>query len=154
MIHRPPKSTPTDTLFPYTSLFRSSASVKCRLYQQHRPFSVIQNNTPHHMQGRWQRNVRRTNLIPLRDPTRPHLSIATPRPTSAPMAFAPEIFAFLIAVAFVAGTVDAMAGGGGLLPIPALMAAGGPPVAALPPSTEARLSGTAVVSPGRARWSR
>src|SRR3546814_5338722 len=41
------------------------------------------------------------------------------------------IFAFLIAVAFVAGTVDAMAGGGGLLTIPALMAAGVPPVAAL-----------------------
>lgn len=47
------------------------------------------------------------------------------------MEFAPEIFAFLIAVAFVAGTVDAMAGGGGLLTIPALMAAGVPPVVAL-----------------------
>src|SRR3546814_626195 len=46
------------------------------------------------------------------------------------MEFAPEIFAFLIAVAFVAGTVDAMAGGGGLLTIPALMAAGVPPVSA------------------------
>src|SRR3546814_876078 len=60
-----------------------------------------------------------------------HLSIATPRPTSARMEFSSEIFAFLIAVAFVAGTVDAMAGGGGLLTIPALMAAGVPPVAAL-----------------------
>src|SRR3546814_2159519 len=92
------------------------------------------------MQGRWQRNVRRTNLIPLRDPTRPHLSIATPRPTSARMEFAPEIFAFLIAVAFVAGTVDAMAGGGGLLTIPALMAAGVPPVAALATRSEEHTS--------------
>lgn len=47
------------------------------------------------------------------------------------MEFAPEIFAFLIAVAFLAGTIDALAGGGGLLTIPALMAAGVPPVAAL-----------------------
>src|SRR3546814_11324437 len=93
------------------------------------------------MQGRWQRNVRRTNLIPLRDPTRPHLSIATPRPTSAPLEFDPEIFAFLIAVAFVAGTVDAMAGGGGLLTIPALMAAGVPPVAALATNTLQSTSG-------------
>ncbi|MEE4453202.1 TSUP family transporter [Novosphingobium resinovorum] len=38
---------------------------------------------------------------------------------------------FLIAVAFLAGGVDALAGGGGLLTIPALMAAGVPPVAAL-----------------------
>ena len=47
------------------------------------------------------------------------------------MEFAPEIFAFLIGVAFVAGTVDAMAGGGGLLTIPALMAVGVPPVSAI-----------------------
>lgn len=47
------------------------------------------------------------------------------------MEFAPEIFAFLIGVAFLAGTIDAMAGGGGLLSIPALMAAGVPPVSAL-----------------------
>lgn len=42
-----------------------------------------------------------------------------------------EAISFLIAIAFVAGTVDALAGGGGLLTIPALMAAGVPPVAAL-----------------------
>lgn len=47
------------------------------------------------------------------------------------MEFTAEIFAFLVVVAFVAGTIDAMAGGGGLLTIPALMAAGVPPVAAL-----------------------
>lgn len=47
------------------------------------------------------------------------------------MDLAAEAFALLILVAFVAGTIDAMAGGGGLLTIPALMAAGVPPVAAL-----------------------
>lgn len=38
---------------------------------------------------------------------------------------------FIVAMAFVAGSVDAIAGGGGLLTIPALIAAGVPPVAAL-----------------------
>jgi uncharacterized membrane protein YfcA len=42
-----------------------------------------------------------------------------------------EIIAMLAAVAFLAGAIDAMAGGGGLLTIPALMAAGVPPVAAI-----------------------
>jgi uncharacterized membrane protein YfcA len=39
--------------------------------------------------------------------------------------------ALLMGVAFVAGTIDAMAGGGGLITIPALLAAGVPPVQAL-----------------------
>jgi uncharacterized membrane protein YfcA len=47
------------------------------------------------------------------------------------MEFAIETFALLAAVAFVAGAIDAMAGGGGLLTIPALMAAGVSPVAAI-----------------------
>ncbi len=47
------------------------------------------------------------------------------------MHFAPDVFAFLVAVGFVAGAIDALAGGGGLLTIPALLAAGVPPVAAL-----------------------
>ncbi len=47
------------------------------------------------------------------------------------MQLAPEIVALLMAVAFVAGMIDAIAGGGGLLTIPALMAVGVPPVAAL-----------------------
>ena len=47
------------------------------------------------------------------------------------MTFTPETLAFLISIAFLAGTVDAMAGGGGLLTIPALMSTGMPPVAAL-----------------------
>ncbi|HTG38353.1 TSUP family transporter [Sphingomonas sp.] len=38
---------------------------------------------------------------------------------------------FIVTMAFLAGGVDAIAGGGGLLTIPALMAAGVPPVAAL-----------------------
>ena len=42
-----------------------------------------------------------------------------------------ETIAFLAAVAFLAGTIDALAGGGGLLTLPAMMAAGVPPVAAL-----------------------
>lgn len=47
------------------------------------------------------------------------------------MEIAADTFAILLAVAFLAGTIDAMAGGGGLLTIPALMASGIPPVAAL-----------------------
>jgi uncharacterized membrane protein YfcA len=42
-----------------------------------------------------------------------------------------DTIALLMGVAFVAGVIDAIAGGGGLLTIPALMAAGVPPVNAL-----------------------
>ncbi len=42
-----------------------------------------------------------------------------------------DIFALLVAVAMAAGFVDAIAGGGGLLTVPAMLAAGIPPVAAL-----------------------
>lgn len=42
-----------------------------------------------------------------------------------------EIIAFLCAVAVAAGFIDAIAGGGGLITIPALLAVGAPPVAAL-----------------------
>lgn len=42
-----------------------------------------------------------------------------------------EAISFLIAVAFVAGAIDALAGGGGLLTIPALLSVGVPPVAAI-----------------------
>lgn len=42
-----------------------------------------------------------------------------------------DLIALLMLVAFVAGTIDAMAGGGGLITIPALLAAGVPPVVAL-----------------------
>lgn len=47
------------------------------------------------------------------------------------MEFSPEVLALLVGVAFLAGYVDSIAGGGGLLVIPALLAAGVPPVAAL-----------------------
>lgn len=42
-----------------------------------------------------------------------------------------DLFAMLMAAAFVAGFVDAIAGGGGLITIPALLLAGVPPVTAL-----------------------
>src|SRR3546814_8702272 len=32
MIRRPPRSTRTDTLFPYTTLFRSTAGAQCRAF--------------------------------------------------------------------------------------------------------------------------
>lgn len=47
------------------------------------------------------------------------------------MHLAADTFVFLLFVAFLAGGIDAMAGGGGLLTIPALLTAGIPPVAAL-----------------------
>ena len=47
------------------------------------------------------------------------------------MEIAVDLIPLLMMVAFVAGMIDAMAGGGGLLTIPALMAAGIPPVQAL-----------------------
>lgn len=47
------------------------------------------------------------------------------------MHLTPEVVALLAGVAFVAGFIDSMAGGGGLLTLPALLAAGVPPVAAL-----------------------
>jgi uncharacterized membrane protein YfcA len=47
------------------------------------------------------------------------------------MEFTYDIVALLALVAFVAGFIDAMAGGGGLLTIPALIAAGASPLSAL-----------------------
>ena len=45
--------------------------------------------------------------------------------------FEPELLAALAGVALVAGFVDAIAGGGGLLTVPALLLAGFDPVAAI-----------------------
>ncbi len=42
----------------------------------------------------------------------------------------PTTLAFLIAAAFLAGFVDSIAGGGGLITLPALLIAGIPPVEA------------------------
>lgn len=47
------------------------------------------------------------------------------------MEFGFEVLALLALAAFVAGIVDALAGGGGLITIPALMAAGVPPIQAI-----------------------
>ncbi|MDI9237619.1 TSUP family transporter [Lysobacter sp. LF1] len=47
------------------------------------------------------------------------------------MEFGVEVIALLMGVAFVAGLIDAIAGGGGLLTIPALMSVGLPPVHAI-----------------------
>ena len=47
------------------------------------------------------------------------------------MHFGPETYALLTVVAFIAGFIDAIAGGGGLLTIPAMLSAGVPPIAAL-----------------------
>ncbi|HEX7877730.1 MAG TPA: TSUP family transporter [Sphingobium sp.] len=47
------------------------------------------------------------------------------------MILSPETLGFLMACALMAGFIDAMAGGGGLITLPALMAAGMPPVAAV-----------------------
>jgi len=47
------------------------------------------------------------------------------------MEFSLEIILLLFAVAFVTGFVDTIAGGGGLLTIPALLYAGVPPAVAL-----------------------
>ena len=47
------------------------------------------------------------------------------------MILSPETLGFLMAAALMAGCIDAMAGGGGMITLPALMAAGVPPVAAV-----------------------
>src|SRR5690606_40417462 len=47
------------------------------------------------------------------------------------MEFGVDVIVLLMGVAFIAGVIDAIAGGGGLLTIPALMAVGVPPVQAI-----------------------
>jgi len=47
------------------------------------------------------------------------------------MHFGPETYAILTLVAFIAGFIDAIAGGGGLLTVPAMLSAGIPPIATL-----------------------
>lgn len=54
-----------------------------------------------------------------------------------------DTYALLAATAFVAGGIDALAGGGGLLTIPALMATGIPPVSALATNKLQSATGTA-----------
>ena len=52
-------------------------------------------------------------------------------PFALELALDPSTLAILFAVAFTAGFIDAIAGGGGLITIPALLSAGLPPAAAL-----------------------
>src|SRR5690606_37227112 len=47
------------------------------------------------------------------------------------MILSQETIAFVMAAALMAGLIDSMAGGGGLISLPALMAAGVPPVGAV-----------------------
>ena len=56
---------------------------------------------------------------------------------------APEILGLLTLVAFAAGLIDSIAGGGGLLALPAILLAGAPPVTALATSKLQGLFGTA-----------
>ena len=67
------------------------------------------------------------------------------------MEFAPDIIALLILAAFVSGFVDAIAGGGGLITVPALMMTGMDPVSALATNKVQGLfgSGTAALNYAR-----
>ena len=55
----------------------------------------------------------------------------------------PEILALLILAAFAAGFIDSIAGGGGLLALPAILLAGAPPVTALATNKLQGMFGTA-----------
>ncbi|WOK35791.1 TSUP family transporter [Sphingomonas sp. C3-2] len=62
-----------------------------------------------------------------------------------------EAIAFLVAVAAAAGFIDAIAGGGGLLTVPALLSAGIPPVMALGTNKVQSCFGTAIATWSYAR---
>src|SRR4051812_9209095 len=62
-----------------------------------------------------------------------------------------HVFAILVAVAAIAGFIDAIAGGGGLLTLPALLAAGLPPVVAVATSKLQSSCGAAVATLAYAR---
>jgi hypothetical protein len=55
----------------------------------------------------------------------------------------PEVLALLVLAAFVAGFIDSIAGGGGLLALPAILLAGAPPVTALATNKLQGMFGTA-----------
>jgi uncharacterized membrane protein YfcA len=69
------------------------------------------------------------------------------------MYLGPESYLLLTGVAFVAGFIDAIAGGGGLLTVPAMLSAGIPPIATLATNKlqSSFSSGTATWSFGRKR---
>src|SRR3546814_14428685 len=60
MIRRPPRSTRTDTLFPYTTLFRSlpSVSVGCRSWEGVSQTRFVVQRTLTHLRHRWQGAIR------------------------------------------------------------------------------------------------
>src|SRR3546814_7599443 len=60
MIRRPPRSTRTDTLFPYTTLFRSlpSVSVGCRSWEGVSQTRFVVQRTITHLRHRWQGAIR------------------------------------------------------------------------------------------------
>jgi len=58
------------------------------------------------------------------------------------MALSPELFLLLVAIALLAGGVDAVAGGAGLITIPALLALGVPPAAAIATNKLGGVAGT------------
>ncbi|ADO43936.1 TSUP family transporter [Ketogulonicigenium vulgare] len=64
---------------------------------------------------------------------------------------APDILMLLIAAAFLAGVVDSIAGGGGLITLPVLMLAGAPPVTAIATNKIQGVFGTAMATYSYAR---
>lgn len=65
-----------------------------------------------------------------------------------------ELAAMLIAAAFVAGFVDAIAGGGGLITVPALLLAGATPIQALSTNKLQAVFGSATAALSYARGGR
>src|SRR3546814_8248661 len=51
MIRRPPRSTRTDTLFPYTTLFRSRDGIECRLQEVIDPLEHSDDEPDSHLEG-------------------------------------------------------------------------------------------------------
>ncbi len=62
------------------------------------------------------------------------------------LSLSPEILSLLAATGFLAGTIDAIAGGGGLLTLPVLLSAGLPPHIALGTNKFQSMCGTAVAA--------
>src|SRR3546814_15110797 len=79
MIRRPPRSTRTDTLFPYTTLFRSTASRSPASRSTVRFWPISRCTSPRPSTPWWRR---RKPPCPPRRPDRPSLARSTARPYS------------------------------------------------------------------------